>query len=335
MASESAEFISQEISDDSLERERVEELESFDVLDTSSEEAFDSITRLAQSALGTPIVLVSLLDNERQWFKSRQGLDAEETPRDISFCTHAIESDDGLVVEDATKHPMFESNPLVTGDPKIRFYAGAPLKTSNGYRVGTLCAIDRNPRKLSKNEEDILVQLAALVVRELELRKIAAVDGLTGAMSRRSFTNFSNREFSRSNRYGHDLSALMLDLDHFKSINDNYGHPAGDHVLKVVARQCQSHLREHDLFGRMGGEEFSLMLPETGLDEAIHVAERTKAAIEALEILWVGHRIQVTASIGVSCIKETDSEMKAIISRADQALYDAKNAGRNQVKTRS
>ncbi|MDH3239297.1 MAG: sensor domain-containing diguanylate cyclase [Alphaproteobacteria bacterium] len=318
----------------SHEQARLEELESFDVLDTRPEEAFDSITRLAQTAIGTPIVLVSLVDKERQWFKSRQGLDAEETPRDISFCTHAIASDDVFVVEDAAEHPLFKSNPLVTGDPNIRFYAGAPLKTSSGYRIGTLCAIDRVPRGLSDTEEKILVELASLVVREMELRKIAALDGLTGAMSRSNYMTLCNRELARSKRHGHDMSVLVLDLDHFKNINDTYGHPAGDQVLKVIARLCLSELREHDLFGRIGGEEFSMLLPETGQKGAIEVAERTRAGIEALDILWVGHRIQITSSIGVASMNETDHTIREIISRADAALYDAKGGGRNQVQVR-
>jgi diguanylate cyclase (GGDEF)-like protein len=277
------------------------------------------------------------LDQERQWFKSRQGLEVEETARDISFCTHAIEGDEVFVVKNAAEHPIFEFNPLVTGEPNIRFYAGAPLKTRKGFRIGTLCAIDRVPRELSKTEEMLLVELASLIVRELELRKILAVDGLTGALSRSNYLSLCKKDFARSRRLGHDLSVLLLDLDHFKRINDTHGHPAGDHVLKVISRVCLclSQLREHDLFGRIGGEEFSILLPETGLETALQVAERIRASIESLEIIWEGRRIQMTSSIGVTSIKDEDVEMKQAISRADEALYDAKNAGRNQVQTRS
>jgi diguanylate cyclase (GGDEF)-like protein len=319
----------------SNEEERLEELESLDVLDTPPEEAFDSITRLAKTALGMPIVLISLVDKERQWFKSRQGLDAEETPRDISFCTHAIQDDHVFIVENALEHPLFKSNPLVTGEPHVIFYAGAPLKTSRGYRIGTLCAIDHIPRELSETEERTLIDLASLVVRELELRRIASLDGLTGAMSRGSFMTLSNRELARSKRHGHDLSVLILDLDYFKKINDTYGHPAGDQVLKVVTRLCLSQLREHDLYGRIGGEEFAILLPETPAEAALQVAERIRKGIEDLDILWVGHRIEVTSSIGVAAMNDRDQTMREIISRADQALYNAKGGGRNQVQFKS
>lgn len=154
------------------ESERLAELAALDVLDTAAEESFDSLARLAAFICGTPIALVSLVDAERQWFKARVGLSATETPRDISFCAHAITNPDRLfVVTDASKDERFRENPLVTGDPDIRFYAGMPLKTGEGSAVGTLCVIDRVPRELTAAQHDALVTLSNAVVAQLNLRR--------------------------------------------------------------------------------------------------------------------------------------------------------------------
>ena len=153
------------------EERRLAVLESYCVLDTPAESGFDNITRLAQHFFGTRIALVSLIDRNRQWFKSRIGLDVEETHRDLAFCAHAILDDGVLVVPDATKDPRFAGNPLVTGEPNIRFYAGAPL-VADGHKLGTLCVIDDTPRGgFDAREAETLTQLARLVVDELELRR--------------------------------------------------------------------------------------------------------------------------------------------------------------------
>lgn len=155
------------------EEERLAELRRFRILDTEPDERFDRLTTLVARILGVPIALVSLVDRDRQWFKSRVGLPATETPREISFCGHAILEDDVFVVPDATLDERFVNNPLVTGEPSIRFYAGAPLRTDAGQRVGTLCAIDSTARKLTSDERQLLRDLADVVVDELELHAAA------------------------------------------------------------------------------------------------------------------------------------------------------------------
>ena len=152
------------------EIERLRSLYRYRILDTEPEAAFDRITALASRILGMPISLISLLDPERQWFKSHHGLDTVETPRELAFCAHAIMSDEIFVVEDASLDPRFAGNPLVTDAPDIRFYAGAPLKAPDGHRMGTMCVIDRVPRQLSASERAILEDFAAIVIDAMELR---------------------------------------------------------------------------------------------------------------------------------------------------------------------
>lgn len=149
------------------EAQRLQALRRRSILDTPAEERFDRLTRLAKQMFGTPIALVSLVDADRQWFKSPQGLDACETGRDISFCGHAILDKDIFEVIDARLDPRFADNPLVVGPPNIRFYAGAPLSTPEGYRIGTLCVIADRPRQLTAEERQALRDLADCVEEEI------------------------------------------------------------------------------------------------------------------------------------------------------------------------
>ncbi|QNE32982.1 sensor domain-containing diguanylate cyclase [Sphingomonas sp. NBWT7] len=321
---------------DSLLRDepaRIAALHRLEVLDTAVEEPFEKIVTLVRTVLAVPMATVTLVDRDRQWFKARRGLEVDQTPRSVSFCTHTIQQREPLIVEDADLDPRFAGTPLVKGPPYIKSYAGVPLRTPEGYNIGSLCAMDTRPRRFSPADVAILSNFANIVCDELELRMIAQVDHLTGALTRRGFNDQADREIARANRYGRRGTLVMLDLDHFKTVNDTHGHAVGDRVLQQVAEILRVTLRPSDVFGRLGGEEFAILLPETIGNEAAAVIERLRYVVANQSIvLEDGTAIHVTASFGAAPLSSEAVSFDTWLKQADTMLYAAKAAGRNCIR---
>jgi len=308
---------------------RIAALHRYEVLDTPKEAAFDRITSLVTTIFNVPICAVSLIDADRQWFKSCVGLPLSETSRDVSFCTHTIMQREPLYVSDATLDARFVTNAFVTGPPFIRSYLGVPLTTPDGYNLGSLCVIDVEPRTYGTAQIEMLKSFAAVVVDELELRRIAQTDHLTGAVTRRGFTHELEKAMSRFRRSGHPTALLLMDIDHFKQVNDGYGHPAGDAVLKVVSNELTKQLRVSDTLGRWGGEEFAVLLQDIATEHALDTSERLRKHVESL-VMGYGPDQRVTASFGVAQLDPTMASVQDWLVAADEALYEAKRAGRNR-----
>ena len=315
------------------EATRIGTLRALDILDTAPEERFDRLTRLAKRLFGVPIALVSLIDTNRQWFKSCDGLSVSETSREISFCGHAILSDDILLIPDALLDERFSDNPLVVNEPHIRFYAGCPLRAPNGSRLGTLCLIDREPRMFDAVELEPLRDLAHMAEQELAAVQLATTDELTQLSNRRGFTRLAEHALSLCRRIGTPASLLFLDLDRFKQINDTRGHPNGDVALREVARLVRSCRRRYDTVARCGGDEFALILAGARTDDAVRVAERVRASLKAHGLLATHSQgpCQITASFGVASFPDDGPDKAAIVAAADRALYAAKARGGNAV----
>jgi diguanylate cyclase (GGDEF)-like protein/PAS domain S-box-containing protein len=457
---------------------RLAALRRYAVLDSGPEDAFDRLTALAARIFQVPIALVSLVDANRQWFKSCVGLSDRETHRDAAFCSHAVAADAALVIQDARDDPRFVDNPLVIGSPYIRFYAGAPLRTPDGLVLGTFCIIDSKPRVLLEEERQRLIAFAATAMDELELRhatlklaeqKAQLEDALMDAeRNRRLFERiahsspdliylydligrhvvYANRDaivvlgytqeqfqefgeslipaiihpddlkpvlrhflafekmddegrieftcrvrdgsgayrwfqarenvFTRTDAgepreilgVASDVTSLkvaeerlallattdemtripnhrsfrerltqlvaegerkrsfalaMVDVDHFKRLNDMHGHQVGDEVLKAVAGGLAGNIRVVDHVARYGGEEFAVLFVDVDEAAAVMLADRLRRVIAEIR-----GPVAVTASFGV-CGYRPGLGSEALVSRADAALYRAKEEGRNRV----
>ncbi len=306
------------------ESERLEALQGLCILDTDPEERFDRYTRLARRLFGVPIALVSLVDADRQWFKSVQGLEATETPREISFCGHAILDEGPLVVSDATRDDRFHDNPLVQDDPAIRFYAGHPLRTPDGSKIGTLCVIDREPRTLDADDQALLGDLAEMVQAEFATIALATVDELTGLSNRRGFRAISAQAIAACRRRKAPATLVYLDLDGFKQINDEFGHAEGDRALTTFASLLLESFRESDIVSRIGGDEFAVLVVDSD-------APRTTISIQRFEEVLRRRNAQpepryaLAFSAGVVGFDpEKHATIEDLLAQADERMYAAK-----------
>lgn len=311
------------------ESDRLRALELFGVLDTPGDEHFDRLVRLTAKLIGVPIALITLVDNDRQWFLARHGLEFVQTPRHMSFCAHAIAGEATMVVHDAQLDQRFADNPLVSRDPHIRFYAGALLRTAEGHQLGTLCVIDSIPRILSDLQLELLELVAELVMRELELRRQNTLCSTTGLLKRSVFMDLAQKELEKAREGCRVVTLMLMDIDHFDIINQLLNHEAGDQILQDLARVWLGQLRTRDLLGRIVSDSFGLLFVDETLEGALDRAEVLRTETEELGASdSVG---QCRISGGLTSLAPTDQSIDDLLVRAEAALHLAQANGGNQV----
>lgn len=338
------------------EFDRLNALRRYAILDTPPEGAFDRITALAAEILETPVAMVSLVDAHRVWFKSVHGpAGIREMPRGPALCAAAIAHETTYVVEHASADPRTQEHPLVTGEFGLEFYAGVPLRTHDGHFLGTLCCMDTRPRGVAQRQLRHLEILAAVVMDEIELRRSAlqisrlsealadacsdlerraSFDPLTGVLARAAMLDRAGLLLARALDGPKGAAVLLVDIDHFKAVNDAHGHFAGDRVLKEVAARMASSCRGGDLLGRVGGEEFLAVFGDVTAEDAEAIAERLREAVCRGPIaLGPGASLDITVSGGLRHVLpgELGISLLQAMEEADAALYRGKTAGRNRI----
>ena len=344
------------------ETRRLEVLQSYRMLDTGPEPAFDDIVSMASLMCGTPIALVTLIDNDRQWFKARVGMELSETPRDQAFCAHAIRNPSALLeVQDASKDPRFMFNPLVVGDPGIRFYAGAPLLTPSGAALGTVCVIDRVPRELTPAMAQGLQALARQAGELLALRRANSdlqtlnqsviemqlqleqhqiklegenadlalsnpFDPATGLSNQRNFERVMAEEMLRVDRSQSSLALLLADIDHFAMFSQDFGAVAADDALRRIAKVLKTQARGYDTLACLDSRRFAVLLPGTDDAELGAIAARLHAAVGSTK--RTGRALRL--SIGAARVRPIDAPLDAW-KRATSAIEEAMAQGGNRV----
>jgi diguanylate cyclase (GGDEF)-like protein len=344
------------------EAARLAALQAYAILDTPPEQAFDDIVRLAVTLCGAPAATISLIDRDRVWFKARIGVDQPQVPREHSLCNHAIDAPGRtLVVEDLAADPSAAAGRRRLEGKPPRFYAGVPLLSPDGYALGALSVADVEAHHLTDAQVEGLQLLARQTQHLLELRRlmkeqgrlltareqaaknaeqaraewqqrhealrrVASLDPLTGLLNRGAMEELLAEALKVAPDKRLPYSLLLLDIDHFKLVNDRHGHLVGDSVLRAVAQAVLQTIRQGDVAVRYGGEEILIYLPATTLAEATEVAHRIRVAVAEAPLV-----LPVTVSVGVAAGEPTRDRPEQTFDRADQALYRAKQAGRDRV----
>lgn len=332
------------------EARRQRALMALQILDTPIEERFERITRAASRELRMPMAAISLVDGVRQWFKSSRGIDACETGRDISFCGHAILAPGAFVVPDARRDRRFSDNPLVTGEPGIRFYAGHPVKAPDGSPVGTLCVLDRKPRRFGKRARTVLRGFAADVEQELQERGLseaqrslaaglpadtrqAAVDSLTRVWTREAILEILEREFAAARRKKRSIGVFFTDVDQCERLNRRKGVDVGDAAVREAAVQVLQSVRPQDAVGRFGSEEFLGVVALADRATLLRIANAIRRNVAAARVASPHGKVRMTASVGAAWGKAQDLPGPgALIDAADAALSWAQWRGGNRVE---
>ncbi|MGK3142542.1 diguanylate cyclase domain-containing protein [Pantoea sp. C2G6] len=310
------------------EAQRLAQLRALNIMNTPAEERFDRLTRLARRLFDVPIALVSLLEAEHQWFKSTQGFDAVGSSRDISLCAHTILQEEIMIVEDAAQDARFYDNPLVTGEPHIRFYAGCPLRAPGGAKVGTLCIIGQTPRQFDAEDQATLRDLAAMAEAELVAFQAATCDELTQITNRRGFMTLGQMVLNECRMKKRPASLTFLDLDRFKQINDTLGHREGDRALMDFADAMKVVFKHSDLFARLGGDEFVVLF--NGLQQQQSEALLAQfARYLQQQAISLNRRYHLQFSAGVVEFDAAHPQsLEQLLHASDQRMYLSKKQKR-------
>jgi diguanylate cyclase (GGDEF)-like protein len=307
------------------EEQRIKSLHALNILDSPAEERFDRLTRLAKQLFQVKASMVSLVDTDRQWFKSCSGIEGiTETGRDISFCGHSVLGDDIFLVSDTFNDKRFFDNPCVTGPPNIRFYAGCPISSLDGSKLGTLCIVDDKPRIFNLDELTALKDLAAMAEQEMMAIQLATLDDLTKISNRRGFIALAEKSINLCKRQKILATLVFFDLNKFKHINDTYGHAEGDRALVAFADILKKSFRDSDIFARLGGDEFVVLLTGLSAHDAKEVVENFRNALNYYnQNAQKGYDIAFSEGI-VSVDFEQDTSIASLLNKADSLMYENK-----------
>jgi diguanylate cyclase (GGDEF)-like protein len=336
-----------------FEEQKTEVLQRYRILNGAEEYLATQIAQTAALTFGVPMVLASLNERYRHWYRAAYGVSSKGLEALEAFCAQANLSDTIFAVPDVRLEPHFARDPAVTGAPHVVFFAGAPLSDPDGKRFGSLYLIDQKPHSFDQDKLHLLQSFAGVVSQDICVRSaaryavrdlieaehdkcylfdMAMTDPLTKALNRRAFFRLAEREVLRASRHRKPLSTLIFDIDHFKRVNDTHGHAIGDEVLIQLASCVTGNIRDEDLLGRLGGEEFALVLPETDERGALVLANRLREAIRGLQFPGRAEAFSVSVSVGISGPEIVDIDILPALERADSALYRAKQNGRDRVE---
>jgi diguanylate cyclase (GGDEF)-like protein len=323
------------------EAERLQILRQLQILYSPSEERFNRITRIARRTFDVPVALVTLIGEDKQWFKSSQGLADTETPREISFCGHAILRQEPLIIRNAEKNSDFFDNPLVVSGPGVRFYAGCPIRYE-GTPLGTLCVMDMAPREFTPSDVNALKSLAAWTENELTINRMSAaqtkllsklneserrsmIDPVTRVWNRTAMNQLLDMEFALAEREGTPMALLQVDVSGFDGIVERYGEISGDEILREVTQRIQTCVRPHDVVGCVNRHEILILLGGCNTMDAKTIAERISERIKREAVNLDNKTITVSLNIGAaSSPTVTDLMLSRLRDLAAAAIHDAR-----------
>jgi diguanylate cyclase (GGDEF)-like protein len=309
--------------------ERVSTLRGLHLLDSHGNASFDAIVELVSTTLGGSMAMISLMDEQRQWFLASRGLSVAETPRDVAFCNYPVTQGEPMLVKDALIDPRFAHNPLVQAGPRIRSYAGCPLRAANGSIVGTLCAADQTPEKFTAAQMPLLHNLARVVehlfvahTNQQALQRANEIDDLTGLLNRGAFARgLAGMIFPRA-LIGTGPFLLLFDLNGFKHVNDTYGHVHGDLALEEIGERVRTLVPEGHA-GRWGNDVFGVILPATMSDEGVHAFAEDMLELIARPIRISDATLHLRASCGIARYVPGDTS-RELLRRAELTIHHGK-----------